>query len=150
MNIQDSMFTLVAQPLNTVKLSIQYRMNSVIMDLANKLVYKGQMSCGGEAQSESFLDLPTHTLKKYVYSLPKKIQRWISSVLSKKLIKSVVFLETSSMNAIEEKIGETVRNVHEAQIVKLCVQSFVEVYSLPLYYQPFVLISKLVALQRVN
>ena len=127
MNIPDSMFTLVAQPLNTVKLSIQYRMNSVIMDLANKLVYKGQMSCGGEVQSESFLDLPTPILKTYVYSLPKKIQRWISSVLSKKLIKSVVFLETSSMNAIEEKIGETVRNVHEAQIVKLCVQSFIEV-----------------------
>ncbi|CAG7820035.1 unnamed protein product [Allacma fusca] len=126
MNIEDSMFTLAAQPVNTVKLSIQYRMNSVIMELANKLVYKGQMSCGGEVQSESFLELPTHQLKKYVYHLPRMNQRWISYVLSKKLIKSIVFLETSLMNAFEEKIGESTRNVHEAEIVRLCVQSFVE------------------------
>lgn len=42
----------------TVCLSLQYRMNEPIMNVANQLIYEGQLKCGtDELKSSTHLDL---------------------------------------------------------------------------------------------
>ncbi|KAH9525419.1 Tripartite DNA replication factor [Bulinus truncatus] len=69
-------------------LNLQYRMNRIIMELSNKLVYQGKLECANLEVAEQNLDLDVTTLE----STP-----WMKEALSPLLEKSVVFLDTQQV-----------------------------------------------------
>ncbi|KAH7638189.1 hypothetical protein HUG17_9294 [Dermatophagoides farinae] len=84
------------QSIRIFPLFIQYRMNSVIMQVANKLTYGNKLKCANkQVETISLLDylLPNdkcHILEEYQSS-------FISKIISPNLNDSVVFLDTTSI-----------------------------------------------------
>ena len=48
MGMDQSLFSLLQTPENTVPLSLQYRMNQSIQDIANFMTYEGHLECGND------------------------------------------------------------------------------------------------------
>ena len=48
MGMDQSLFSLLQTPENTVPLSLQYRMNQTIQDIANYMTYEGHLECGND------------------------------------------------------------------------------------------------------
>ena len=95
-------------PDSVVKLHIQYRMNSGIMELANSTIYQNQMICGSPQVSKSCLEL---NLEKCVSCGD---QCWITKVVDPKL--HVVYVETDKVPTLEQSVGTSFQNEIEAQI----------------------------------
>ncbi|KAM5140441.1 DNA replication ATP-dependent helicase/nuclease DNA2 [Mantella aurantiaca] len=99
-----------------VHLTVQYRMNSKIMSLSNKLVYEGRLECASERVSTATVQLPQ--LKSLMLELEFKgtpESAWIKDVLEPS--NPVFFLNTEEIPALEteEKCG--VSNWIEAKLV---------------------------------
>ena len=123
-----SIFKLMSTPENTKQLTVQYRMNEVIMSLANKLVYKNSMTCSPE-RMKSTIELPKEKLVNFLdnaETLKSKIS-WILEAVCNDLEKSVMFLDTSKLDAFDTKTDDSTMNVIEASIVEDLVTAFVEV-----------------------
>jgi len=101
-------------------------MNPTIMRLANRLVYKNQMMVGKDSQEDNYLYLPPESVSLNMASLPSSKVPWIKLALSEQVEHTIIFLDTSLLKAAEEKVGESIRNPQEADIVKACVNSLVQ------------------------
>ena len=109
MGMDRSLFEHLETKENTIPLNIQYRMNSVIMDCANGLVYDGQLECGSYEVSSRTLKLND----EICFTKP-----FLRTALSSDINDSIVFLNTSQTSALESLNGQGVVNAAEAAIVK--------------------------------
>ncbi|XP_018422579.1 PREDICTED: DNA replication ATP-dependent helicase/nuclease DNA2 [Nanorana parkeri] len=99
-----------------VQLTVQYRMNSKIMSLSNKLVYEGRLECASERVATAIAQLPQlKSLKLELEFRETPESTWIKDVLEPS--NPVFFLNTEEIPAPEtaEKCG--VSNLVEAKLV---------------------------------
>ncbi|PIO30659.1 hypothetical protein AB205_0114900 [Aquarana catesbeiana] len=80
-----------------VNLTVQYRMNSKIMSLSNKLVYEGRLECASERVSTATVQLPQlKSLKLELEIRETPETAWIKDVLEPS--NPVVFLNTENVS----------------------------------------------------
>ncbi|RWS28895.1 DNA replication ATP-dependent helicase/nuclease DNA2-like isoform X2 [Leptotrombidium deliense] len=112
-----SIFSLLCDE-NTVNLTIQYRMNQEIMRVASELMYDGLLECGSR-------EIATSTLIKRSTCQFEKL--WLEEILDNSLTKSVIFLNTDEVPAIEEQDrNNLICNRIEAKIVMLIVNNLLK------------------------
>ena len=95
----------------------QYRMNESIMNLSNELVYGGQLRCGTPEIASSVLQLPS-------WPSTDNHSAWIKDVLAP--TSPVVFIDTDTVSAAEDRSGDALHNVAEASIVAELVGRLIE------------------------
>ena len=118
---EESIFKMLATPENTLLLCTQYRMNSEIMNLANRLMYDNKMICH-RSNRKKILDLrgpKTHYMDSNFNSSPGM---WAKYLLSLELIHSVLWLDTSALGAWETRKDDSIMNKKEVEIVLQCVR----------------------------
>ncbi|XP_066456772.1 DNA replication ATP-dependent helicase/nuclease DNA2 isoform X2 [Eleutherodactylus coqui] len=101
-----------------VQLTVQYRMNSKIMALSNKLVYEGRLECASERVSSAIVQLPHFKSLQLELEFKGSIESvWVKDVLEPS--NPVCFLNTEKIPALEteEKCG--ISNRIEAKLVFL-------------------------------
>uniref|UniRef100_V9K7U5 DNA replication ATP-dependent helicase/nuclease n=1 Tax=Callorhinchus milii TaxID=7868 RepID=V9K7U5_CALMI len=89
-----------------VYLNVQYRMNSKIMSLSNKLVYEGKLVCGSEQVAAATLQLPRWN---------ELDSSWLKDALEPR--HPICFLNTAKVPAPETDEPYGLGNVTEAQLV---------------------------------
>lgn len=112
--LQNSLFKQLceAHPTAVASLTYQYRMNSEIMMLSNKLVYGNRLRCGSDYVRRQRLHLPL--------MWPDKVEPgWLREVLNPEA--PVLFLNTESVPALESRNGDVIENHAEARLVFLLV-----------------------------
>ncbi|KAK2585939.1 hypothetical protein KPH14_010520 [Odynerus spinipes] len=83
----ESLFERLDSHNNTVNLTLQYRMNKNITDLANNLTYNGELKAGSKSvENATFISQDT--------SIPLSDEKWIQAALSPNLEDSVIILDT--------------------------------------------------------
>ena len=103
MGMDVSLFSHLQTPENTVALSVQYRMNKEIQDVANHMTYDGQLECGSEEVANR---------------RAKNVEGWPSFLPLEAKDKSVVFFDTSNLKSMMEATDELgVSNYGEANYV---------------------------------
>ncbi|GAA5863149.1 hypothetical protein JCM3774_001437 [Rhodotorula dairenensis] len=98
-----------AHPDAVVNLSCQYRMNTDIMSLSNKLVYNDRLRVGNEAVGTQQLALPDPAALR-------DAPTWVQDVLDP--ARAVLFLDTDALPARERRDQSLVDNATEAALVK--------------------------------
>ncbi|KAF8273386.1 AAA domain-containing protein [Lactarius quietus] len=97
-----------AHPHAVVELTQQYRMNSDIMLLSNKLIYGDRLSCGNQKVANQCLIIPDNSF----------IQRLHELVPSCVAHRKAVFVDTDLVPATESLVSDLVQNVTEAVLVR--------------------------------
>ncbi|XP_075072554.1 DNA replication ATP-dependent helicase/nuclease DNA2 [Mixophyes fleayi] len=113
-----------------VQLTVQFRMNSKIMALSNKLVYEGRLECASERVSTAIVQLPhLRALKLELEFKETPACVWVKDVLEPS--NPVCFLNTEEIPALEteEKCG--VSNWIEAKLVFQLTSLFLKAGSKP-------------------
>ncbi|XP_069835209.1 DNA replication ATP-dependent helicase/nuclease DNA2 [Dendropsophus ebraccatus] len=108
-----------------VQLTVQYRMNSTIMALSNKLVYEGRLECASERVSTAVVQLPHLRSLQLELEFKESIENtWIKNALEPS--NPVCFLNTKEIPALEteEKCG--ISNWIEAKLVFLLTSLFLK------------------------
>ncbi|KWU43439.1 Dna2-domain-containing protein, partial [Rhodotorula sp. JG-1b] len=105
-----------AHPDAVVNLSCQYRMNSDIMSLSNKLVYSDRLKVGSEAVGTQQLALPDPDALR-------DAPLWVQEILDPK--RSVVFVDTDALPARERRDQSLIDNASETALVKELVAGLV-------------------------
>eukprot|EP00045_Choanoeca_perplexa_P016079 m.212409 g.212409 ORF g.212409 m.212409 type:complete len:1320 (-) comp17161_c0_seq2:6-3965(-) len=100
-----------AHPTALTKLTRQYRMNASVMHLANKLFYRDQLECGSDAVATARLELPEVVNLLDTSTCPSFVQRLLDPN------ESLLYLDTSHVDAPETKDGKIIRNPLEAELV---------------------------------
>ena len=95
-------------PNAVTELRLQYRMNSEICDLANRLVYQGKLECGSEEVSKQEIKFPFDGT-----------EAWIKHCCDN----SVTFVDTAESTE-EECVNGSFRNVKEAEYIQKLVDIF--------------------------
>ncbi|PBK88865.1 Dna2-domain-containing protein [Armillaria gallica] len=107
-----------AHPHSVVDLAYQYRMNSDIMMLSNKLIYGDRLRCGSQAVANRSLVLPNRNFLKAVHGGKLTCHRngcWIEQLMSESC--KAVFVDTDLVPARDSKVGDLVQNEVEASLV---------------------------------
>ena len=107
MGMDQSLFSLLQTPENTVPLSLQYRMNQSIQDIANFMTYEGHLECGNDQVANQ-------------QTVLKDLLAWPSFFPLEFRNKSVVFFDTtapSSSTMFESKDDLGICNHGEANFV---------------------------------
>ena len=107
LGLDTSLFYHLTTEFNTIRLNLQYRMNSQIMGLANKLVYENQLKCGSDEVRDRRI--------KTSSNLPSP--GFMARVLSNDMCDSIVFLDTSYLKLRDFPGEGVIRNSMEAMIV---------------------------------
>ncbi|KAG9452225.1 hypothetical protein H6P81_005129 [Aristolochia fimbriata] len=94
-----------AHPQAISALQCQYRMCASIMELSNALIYGNRLRCGSSEVADAKLEI--------VCSKP--VASWLNEVLDPK--RSVAFVNTDLLSALEAKESKTINNPTEAHIV---------------------------------
>lgn len=124
-----------AHPHSIVDLAYQYRMNSDIMMLSNKLIYGDRLRCGSQAVANRSLVLPNRNFLKAIHGGKLTCHRngcWIEQIMSERYACTfvcshtkpthvpsckAVFVDTDLVPAQESKVGDLVQNEVEASLV---------------------------------
>ncbi|XP_008495874.2 DNA replication ATP-dependent helicase/nuclease DNA2 [Calypte anna] len=123
LGMSESLFKRLEQNQNAVvQLTVQYRMNSKIMSLSNKLVYEGKLECGSEKVSNATVNLPN--LKKLKLDLADASKTWLKVVLDPDT--PVCFLNTEKVPAPEHAEKGGVSNITEAKLVLFLTSLFIK------------------------
>ena len=93
-------------PAATSSLTLQYRMNSRISELANHLTYEGKLECGDQEVRDRVLSLERINVK---FS-------WISRSLDPEVASSVMFVDTAGLAREDTEVGG-IHNSGEAGLV---------------------------------
>ncbi|KAK0443455.1 AAA domain-containing protein [Armillaria borealis] len=107
-----------AHPHSVVDLAYQYRMNSDIMMLSNKLIYGDRLRCGSQAVANRSLVLPNRNFLKAIHGGKSTCHRngcWIEQLMSESC--KAVFVDTDLVPAQDSKVGDLVQNEVEASLV---------------------------------
>jgi len=129
MKIEDNIFAMFPEPVYSVNLNIQYRMCQYIMKLANELLYGNQMKCASDTQAGDYISLSADATKKYLVNEIKhnNERNWLCLAASKKLVRSVLFLDTANIPAYDKTVSTSVQNEKEKDITMSIVKMFVTV-----------------------
>jgi len=105
--LDQSLFSILdnKHPSSTSSLTLQYRMNSRISELANHLTYEGKLECGDDS------------VKNNVINVECGGNGWESRCLETNLGSSVMFVDTAGL-AKEDKEASGVFNSKEANLVE--------------------------------
>ncbi|KAH3743245.1 DNA replication helicase Dna2 [Pelomyxa schiedti] len=111
-----SLFFLLSEshPEAVIELYLQYRMNSDIMLIANKLVYSDKLKCIDTTVENAKLDVRNHRATS---------PRWVYECLEPS--RKVIFLDTDNVPAQEFHSGGSVWNDTEALIVCMIISELV-------------------------
>ncbi|KAH9010213.1 AAA domain-containing protein [Lactarius deliciosus] len=103
-----------AHPHAVVELTQQYRMNSDIMLLSNKLIYSDRLSCGNQKVANQSLIMPDNLFIQRLHELVPSCgaQCWM------KEFRKAVFVDTDLVPATESLVSDLVQNVTEAMLVR--------------------------------
>ncbi|XP_063726808.1 DNA replication ATP-dependent helicase/nuclease DNA2-like [Symsagittifera roscoffensis] len=115
--LSESLFEYIATRNNKAVFSLceQYRMNSKIMELSNKLSYRGQMRAANQKVAERILDL------KLKMSCTKSCCRWLNSSFDPK--NAAVFIDTSKCDSkFEQQRNNSYFNLLELEVVRLLLK----------------------------
>eukprot|EP01117_Protostelium_nocturnum_P009246 TRINITY_DN3308_c1_g1_i1.p1 TRINITY_DN3308_c1_g1~~TRINITY_DN3308_c1_g1_i1.p1 ORF type:complete len:1558 (+),score=542.81 TRINITY_DN3308_c1_g1_i1:102-4676(+) len=107
-------------PQAVVYLTVQYRMNKDIMLLCNHLTYEHKLSCGNEQVSNRIMKIPQPN-KAPNPSFNK--EDWMKTILDPS--RTVLFLNTDKMRAVETKNEDSVKNESESKLVFQIVSTMV-------------------------
>uniref|UniRef100_A0A8C6X2Y3 DNA replication ATP-dependent helicase/nuclease n=1 Tax=Naja naja TaxID=35670 RepID=A0A8C6X2Y3_NAJNA len=122
LGMSESLFKRLEQNKNAVvRLTVQYRMNSKIMSLSNKLVYDGKLECGSEKVSRAIIDLPN--LKKLKLE-ESSSETWLKETLDPN--NPVCFLNTEKVEAPEQTEKGCISNMTEARLVFFLTSMFLK------------------------
>ncbi|XP_054838935.1 DNA replication ATP-dependent helicase/nuclease DNA2 [Eublepharis macularius] len=123
LGMSESLFKRLEQNKNAVvQLNVQYRMNSKIMSLSNKLTYDGKLECGSERVSKAIADLPN--LKELKLEQEYSSETWLKETLDPN--NPVCFLNTEKVPAPEYSEKGGVSNVTEARLVLFLTSMFIK------------------------
>ena len=107
MGMDQSLFSLLEDKDNTIPLSVQYRMNQDIQDLANHMTYQGQLECGNDEVANKHIDIEDSS-------------RFFQGKLGSS--SSVLFLDTSDMTSMSSMLEARdelgISNHGEADLVR--------------------------------
>ncbi|KAL8186954.1 UNVERIFIED_CONTAM: Tripartite DNA replication factor [Gekko kuhli] len=122
LGMSESLFKRLEQNKNAVvQLNVQYRMNSKIMSLSNKLMYDGKLECGSERVSKAVADLPNlKGLKLEQHSS----ETWLKETLDPN--NAVCFLNTEKVPAPEHTEKGGISNMTEAKLVLFLTSMFIQ------------------------
>nr|F6QXW0.1 RecName: Full=DNA replication ATP-dependent helicase/nuclease DNA2; AltName: Full=DNA replication ATP-dependent helicase-like homolog; Includes: RecName: Full=DNA replication nuclease DNA2; Includes: RecName: Full=DNA replication ATP-dependent helicase DNA2 [Xenopus tropicalis] len=108
-----------------VQLTVQYRMNSQIMALSNKLVYEGRLECASDRVSNAVVKLPhIKTLLLELEFRESQESMWIKDVLEPS--NPVCFLNTEKIPALETEEKGGISNWIEAKLVFCLTKLFLK------------------------
>ncbi|KAF5272783.1 hypothetical protein FQA39_LY07810 [Lamprigera yunnana] len=111
--MSESLFERLDNPVGTVMLRLNYRMNKPITDMANALTYQGQLLTANEIVANATLELPNAD----VLIIPRSYRKWIIRALDVSLLASVRILDTGSVSSNQER-EERYVNHFEAAVLK--------------------------------
>uniref|UniRef100_UPI00398EB479 DNA replication ATP-dependent helicase/nuclease DNA2 isoform X2 n=1 Tax=Pristiophorus japonicus TaxID=55135 RepID=UPI00398EB479 len=112
LGMDESLFKRLEQNFDAVvQLNVQYRMNSTIMSLSNRLIYNGKLVCGSEQVATATLQLPKWG-ELVAHSL---LDSWLKEALEP--TKPVCFLNTEKVPAPETDEQCGLSNLIEAELV---------------------------------
>ncbi|XP_072032876.1 DNA replication ATP-dependent helicase/nuclease DNA2-like [Amphiura filiformis] len=123
LGMDESLFQRLAlhRPESSIQLSLQYRMNSAIMDISNALVYDGKLQCGNESIAKGTLDIPHWD--RLQQNFPEK---WFLQVLNPS--NTVTFLNTDKVekHSNDDAAGKSTVNHTEAELVMILVKTLIQ------------------------
>uniref|UniRef100_F7FDD9 DNA replication ATP-dependent helicase/nuclease DNA2 n=1 Tax=Ornithorhynchus anatinus TaxID=9258 RepID=F7FDD9_ORNAN len=127
LGMSESLFKRLEQNKNAVvQLTVQYRMNSKIMSLSNKLVYEGKLECGSEKVAKAIVTLPKFQDVKLNLELYADYSEtlWLKGVFEPN--NSVCFLNTEKVPAPEQAEKGGVSNIAEAKLIVFLTSVFLK------------------------
>lgn len=109
-----------------VQLTVQYRMNSKIMSLSNKLTYEGKLECGSDKVANAVIALPNFKDVKLNLELYTGYSDnpWLAGALEPD--SPVCFLNTDKVPAPEQTENGGVSNITEARLVVFLTSLFIK------------------------
>lgn len=127
LGMSESLFKRLEQNKNAVvQLTVQYRMNSKIMSLSNKLTYEGKLECGSDKVASAVINLPNFKDVKLELEFYADYSDtpWLLGVFEPNI--PICFLNTDKVPAPEqvEKCG--VSNIIEAKLIVFLTSIFIK------------------------
>ncbi|KAI0368547.1 Dna2-domain-containing protein [Pilatotrama ljubarskyi] len=106
-----------AHPEAVVDLTHQYRMNSDIMLLSNKLIYSDRLKCGSDEVARRTLSLPNEKFLSFLHTKSRCQETgcWMKKLVSESC--KAVFVDTDQVPARDSRVGDLVENKVEAELV---------------------------------
>ncbi|KAM9052564.1 solute carrier family 25 member 16 isoform 1-T1 [Megaptera novaeangliae] len=127
LGMSESLFKRLEQNKNAVvQLTVQYRMNSKIMSLSNKLTYEGKLECGSDKVANAVINLPNFKDVKLELEFYADYSEnpWLVEVFEPK--NPVCFLNTDKVPAPEQVEKGGVSNITEAKLVVFLTSIFIK------------------------
>ncbi|KAI1798471.1 Dna2-domain-containing protein [Ganoderma leucocontextum] len=113
-------------PEAVVDLTHQYRMNSDIMLLSNKLIYSNRLKCGSDAVASQSLKLSRENFLEVLHtrSTCRDAHCWMGKLMSESC--KAVFVDTDNVPAYDSRVGDLVENQIEARLVHQVTECLLE------------------------
>uniref|UniRef100_A0A8C6RR83 DNA replication ATP-dependent helicase/nuclease n=1 Tax=Nannospalax galili TaxID=1026970 RepID=A0A8C6RR83_NANGA len=125
LGMNESLFKRLEQNKNAVvQLTVQYRMNSKIMSLSNKLTYEGKLECGSDKVASAVISLPNLRDVKLQFYTDDSDNPWMAGVFEPD--NPVCFLNTDKVPAPEQVEKGGVSNVTEARLIVFLTTVFIK------------------------
>ncbi|XP_060051356.1 DNA replication ATP-dependent helicase/nuclease DNA2 isoform X1 [Erinaceus europaeus] len=127
LGMSESLFKRLEQNKNAVvQLTVQYRMNSKIMSLSNKLTYEGKLECGSDKVANAVIHLPNFEDVKLELEFYADYSEnpWLIGVLEPS--NTVCFLNTNKVPAPEQVEKGGVSNMIEAKLIVFLTSIFIK------------------------
>ncbi|KAM5245309.1 RUN and FYVE domain-containing protein 2 isoform 6-T7 [Hipposideros larvatus] len=127
LGMSESLFKRLERNKNAVvQLTVQYRMNSKIMSLSNKLTYEGKLECGSDKVANAVINLPNFKDVKLELEFFADYSEnpWLVGAFEPN--NSVCFLNTDKVPAPEQVEKGGVSNITEAKLIVFLTSIFIK------------------------
>ncbi|KAM8774369.1 DNA replication ATP-dependent helicase/nuclease DNA2 [Rhynchonycteris naso] len=127
LGMSESLFKRLEKNKNAVvQLTVQYRMNSKIMSLSNKLTYEGKLECGSDKVANAVINLPNFEDIKLELEFYADYSEnpWLIGVFEPN--SPVCFLNTDQVPAPEQVEKGGVSNITEAKLIVFLTSIFIK------------------------
>uniref|UniRef100_M3YL63 DNA replication ATP-dependent helicase/nuclease n=1 Tax=Mustela putorius furo TaxID=9669 RepID=M3YL63_MUSPF len=127
LGMSESLFKRLERNENAVvQLTVQYRMNSQIMSLSNKLTYEGKLECGSDKVANAVISLPNFKDVKLDLEIYADYSEnpWMIRVFEPN--NPVCFLNTDKVPAPEQAEKGGVSNITEAKLIVFLTSVFIK------------------------
>uniref|UniRef100_A0A671EGD4 DNA replication ATP-dependent helicase/nuclease n=1 Tax=Rhinolophus ferrumequinum TaxID=59479 RepID=A0A671EGD4_RHIFE len=127
LGMSESLFKRLERNKNAVvQLTVQYRMNSKIMSLSNKLTYEGKLECGSDKVANAVINLPNFKDVKLELEFYADYSEnpWLIGVFEPN--NPVCFLNTDKVPAPEQVEKGGVTNIIEAKLTVFLTSIFIK------------------------
>ncbi|XP_045698079.1 DNA replication ATP-dependent helicase/nuclease DNA2 isoform X4 [Phyllostomus hastatus] len=127
LGMSESLFKRLEQNKDAVvQLTVQYRMNSKIMSLSNKLTYEGKLECGSDKVANAVINLPNFKDVKLELEFYADYSEspWLIGAFEPN--NPVCFLNTDQVPAPEQVEKSGVSNITEAKLIVFLTLTFIK------------------------